>query len=109
MNNKNINTDFKFEKVRSLVYLGFQVNLCNYIKQEISERIQSANKCYYGMLKHLKSELLTYTTKIELCKTSVKPVLIYESDTWVLIDNIIKELSIIEIKILRKICGPTKE
>ena len=91
------------------ISLGSQVNISNNIKQEINMRIQSANKCCYGMLKHFKSKLLTYTTKIKLYKTLIKPVLTYGSETWTLTEHTINQLGIFERKILRKIYGPTQE
>jgi hypothetical protein len=42
-------SDYNFERVSRFVYLGSLVNETNYIKEEISKRIQNANRCYYGL------------------------------------------------------------
>jgi hypothetical protein len=75
-------SDYNFERVSRFVYLGSLVNVTNDIKKEISKRIQNANRCYYGLLKHFKSRLLTRETKCRLYTTLVKPVLTHSSETW---------------------------
>jgi hypothetical protein len=40
---------------------------------------------------------------------TIRPVLTYASETWVLKENSMQKLMIFERKILRKIFGPTKE
>lgn len=101
--------NFKFERVKSFCYLGSLVSDSNDMKNEITKRIQNANRCYYGLLKYFKSRLLTHNTKIRLYKTLVKPVLMYGSETWVLTKTDILKLHIFERKILRKIYGPIND
>jgi hypothetical protein len=72
---------YKFESVCSFIYLGSVINETNDMKEEIDKRIQNANRCYYGLLKHFKSRLLTSETKIRLYTTLVKPILTYGSET----------------------------
>jgi hypothetical protein len=57
--------------------MGSLVNETNDIKEEISKRIQNANTCYYGLLKHFKSHFLTRETNCRLYTTLVRPVLTY--------------------------------
>jgi hypothetical protein len=66
--------DYNFERVSRFVYLGSLVNETNDIKEEISKRIQNSNRCYYGLLTHFKSCLLTHETKCRLHTTLVRPV-----------------------------------
>ena len=84
-------------------------NVANSEKQEINIRIRNANKCYFGLIRYLWSKLLTYSTKVRLYKTLIKPVLMYGSETWVLNENDQKKLGTFERKILRKIYGPVNE
>ena len=42
-------------------------------------------------------------------QTSVRPVITYACETWVLKENIKSKLRVFERKVLRRIYGPTKE
>jgi len=42
-------------------------------------------------------------------KTSVRPVVTYACETWLLKENIKTKLRVFESKVLRRIYGPTKE
>ena len=57
------------------------------------------------MLMHAKSQLLTYTTKNKLHtrKILIIPILMYGSETWVSTENVINQIDIFEIKILKKV------
>ncbi|PSN43351.1 hypothetical protein C0J52_15555 [Blattella germanica] len=100
---------YKFEIVCRFTYLGSEVNSRNNVSSEIQKRILSANKCYYGLRKHLKSKLLLRKTKVLMYKVLVKPVLIYGAETWVLSKFDERQLCIFERKILRQIFGPVEE
>jgi hypothetical protein len=102
-------SDYNYERISIFVYLGSIVNETNGIKEEISRRIQNANRCYYGLLKHFKSCLLTRETKCRLYTTLVRPVLTYASETWMLTQSDIAHLNTFERKILKKISGPIQE
>lgn len=75
---------FSFKRVTGFVYLGSQVNTDNDIKAEIDCRIMSANKWYFGLLKHFRSRAISQNTKVQLYKTLVRPVLTYASECWTL-------------------------
>ncbi|KAJ4440330.1 hypothetical protein ANN_08469 [Periplaneta americana] len=96
-------------RVQSFVYLGSLVNSNNDISEEISRRIQSANRCYYGLQKQVKSRLLSRGTKRRLYKTLIKPVLTYASETWALSERDKFRLAAFERKILRRIFGPVRD
>ena len=99
----------KFETVQSFVYLGSLVNSNNDISEEISRRIQNANRCYFGLQAQFKSRLLSHKTKCRLYKTLIKPVLTYASETWPLGEKDKLRLAAFERKILRRIYGPKKD
>lgn len=76
---------------------------------EVTNRIRSANKSFYACNKLLSSRLLSYTSKLRLYKTIIRPVLLYASETWILNKKEERKVLVFENKILRKIFGPTLE
>jgi hypothetical protein len=56
----------------------------------------------------LSNKILNYKCKIQIYKTIIRPTVIYGSETWVLTASDEDQLNILEIKILRKIYGPTQ-
>jgi hypothetical protein len=66
------------------------------VSLEIQRRIQTANRCFFGLRKHLQSGHLSRQTKFTIHKTLIRPVLLYGSETWVL-------------TCWPKICGPKIE
>ena len=45
--------DYTFEKVKSFIYLGSEINTENSISLEIRRRVTAANRCFYGIRKLL--------------------------------------------------------
>jgi hypothetical protein len=76
---------------------------------EIQRRIQTANRCFFGLRKHLQSSHLSRQTKFNIHKTLIRPVLLYGSETWVLTKREENQLLLFERKVLRTICGPKIE
>jgi hypothetical protein len=74
--------DKHFEVVKEFVYLGSLTT--NDVSLEIQRRIQIANRCFFGLRKHLRSSLFSHQTKFTIHKTLIRPVLHYGSGTWVL-------------------------
>ena len=81
------------------------MNVANSEKQEINIRIRNANKCYFGLIQYFRSKLLTYSTKVRLYKTLIKPVLMYESETLVLNENDQKNLVYLNERYLERYMG----
>jgi len=46
---------------------------------------------------------------LKLYWSVIRPIVVYDCETWVLKENITQKLSVFERKILRKIFGPTKK
>ena len=46
-----------FEVVTNFKYLGSYINQTNTTSNEIKIRFLTANKCYYGLIKHLRSRI----------------------------------------------------
>ncbi len=69
----------------------------------------AASRCYYGLLKHLRSKLLSKKTKCQIYKTLIRPVLTYGCESWTLKKNDEQLLLIFERKVLRTIFGAVQE
>jgi hypothetical protein len=65
-------------------------------------------KPYYANQKTFKSKLVSKRDKLKLHRT-IRPVITYASETWVLKESIKRKLLISERKLLRTIFGPTKD
>jgi hypothetical protein len=100
---------YKFETVYSFTYLGSEVNYKNNISVNIQKRILSANRCFHGLRKHLKSHLISRKTKTLMYKVLVRPVLTYASETWTLSKTDERLLNVFERRILRCIFVAVQE
>jgi hypothetical protein len=94
----NIN-NLQTEQVQQYKYLGSIINVSNSIEEEIKERTVLGIKAYYANLKFFKSRLVTKQSKLKLCRTVIRPIVTYASETWVLKGAIIKKLLVFERKI----------
>jgi hypothetical protein len=68
--------------------------------------VQTANMCFFGLLKHLQSSHLSHQTKFTIHKTLIRPILLYGSETWVLTKREENQLLVFERKVHRTIFGP---
>ena len=93
----------KFEVVKEFIYLGTQITADNNITAEIRRRITLASRCLYGLSKHLRSKMLSRTTKLKLYNTLIVPVLIYGAEELTLTDSDKRMLDMFERKVLRTI------
>jgi hypothetical protein len=65
-------------------FLGSLVTPTNDVSLEIQRIIQNANRCFFGLRRHLQSSHLSRQTKFTIHKTLIRTVLLYGSETWVL-------------------------
>lgn len=72
----------QFAVVDDFVYLGALIRADGDMSGAIKARITSASRCFFGLLRHLRSRLLTKQTKCLIYKTIIRPVLLYGSETW---------------------------
>jgi hypothetical protein len=61
--------DKHFEFVKEFVFLGSLMTPTNDVSLEIQRRIQTANRCFFGLRKHLRSSHLSRQTKFTIQKT----------------------------------------
>ena len=97
---------YKFEKVDNFKYLGVNINNKNDMHIEINERITSGNRCYFSIIKLLRSNLLSRGSKILLYHSYLRPVITYACETWSVTKGDCRRLITFERKVLRTIYGP---
>jgi hypothetical protein len=81
----------------------------NDVSLEIQRTIQTDNRCFFGLRKHLQSSHLSRQTKFTIHTTLIRPVLLYGSETCVSTKRKENPLLVFERKVLRTICGPNIE
>jgi hypothetical protein len=96
--------DKHLEVVKEIVYLGSLMTPTNDVSLEIQLRIQTANRCFFGLRKHIQSSHLSRQTKFTI-QTLIRPVLLYGSKTSVLTKKEENQLLVFERKVLRTICS----
>jgi hypothetical protein len=96
----------KFERVDKFKYLGSLVTENSENSTEIKIRIAAGNRCYFSLIKLLKSRAVARNTKVRMYRTIIRPVVTYGSETWYLTANDNRSLRTWERKMLRKIYGP---
>jgi hypothetical protein len=76
-----------FERVDKFQYLGSLVTENSENSTEIKTRIAAGNRCYFPLIKLLKSRAVARNTKVRIYKTIIRPVVTYGSETWCLTAN----------------------
>ncbi|KAJ4447184.1 hypothetical protein ANN_09185 [Periplaneta americana] len=97
--------NLSFEEVEKFKYLGATVTNINDTREEIKQRINMGNACYYSVEKFLSSSLLSKNLKVRIYKTVILPVVLYGYETWTLTLREEDRLRVFENKVLRKIFG----
>jgi hypothetical protein len=90
---------YTFEHVHTFTYLSTKINKENDIIEEVWNRIAAANTCYFRLQKHFKSNFISRTIKILLYKT-VRPIVLYGAECWILFGTNEKMVDVFERKIL---------
>jgi len=85
------------------------VNSDNSVEEEIQYRITLGNKAYYANKFFFKSRLVSKKSKFKLYWSTIRPIVTYGCETWVLKETMKNKLMVFERKVLRRIFGPTKE
>ena len=77
----------------------------NNIREEIKHKINMGYAYYYSLEKILSSRLLSKKLIVNIYKTIILPVVLYDCETWSLALREEHRLRVFENKVLRKIFG----
>jgi hypothetical protein len=75
----------------------------------VKERVQAGNGAYFANLTTLKSKIISGAAKIQVYKTSIRPVATYGAETWTLTVTEENAPRMFVRKIIRRIYGPVVE
>ena len=90
-------------------YLGTNLTYQNSIQEEIKRSLKSGSSCYHSVQNLLSSRLLSKNTKIQIHKTIIIYVILYECENWSLTLKGESGPKVFENKALRRIFGPKKD
>jgi hypothetical protein len=96
-----------YEAVNQFIYLGSQINSKNSIQEEIRLRIQAGNRSLFANKKLLKNKDLNAARKLQIYKTTVRPIVTYGCETRTMIVTEQNHLLVFERWVLRKIYEST--
>jgi len=71
----------EFEFVENFKYLGVKLSVSGNNHKEIQNRINSADKYFFGLKTILKSKLVSIKSKLTLYKVMIPPIAIYACET----------------------------
>jgi len=98
-----------FEAVQNFQYLGNIIGNTNNNNKCTKERIMMGNNAYYANRQLVNSSLISRSSKLQIYRMLVRPVVTYGSESWTLTIEEERALAVFERKILRKIYGSVKE
>ena len=77
--------------------------------QKVKSRQNAGNVCYNSVQKLLSPSLLPKNIKIKIYRTIIFPVVLYGCETWSLPLREKCQLSVFEIRVLRKMFEPKRD
>ncbi len=101
--------EHEYDVVQNFVCLGSSVNAECSETGEIKRRITAGNTSYFALSSLFKSRSLSWSSKLRMYKSLIRPVVSYGSETWVLNQKSTDMLDIFKWKVLRRIFGPVNE
>jgi len=80
----------------------------NSIQEEIKSRFKSWNACYHSVQNLVFSSLLPKNVKVKICRSIIRPVVLYACKTWSLTLKEERWLRAFENRVLRRILAPKR-
>jgi hypothetical protein len=77
------NVEYSSSTVSAVEYLRSFVTENSENSTEIKIRISAGNRCYFSLIKLLKSRAVARNTKVRIYRTIIRPVVTYVSETGV--------------------------
>lgn len=96
---------YTFEVCNNFTYLGSSINNKHDEEEEIKRRIAAGMRTMFSLSKVLNSKSVTRSSKCQVYKTLIRPVVSYGGETWTLNQKSIDMLNGFERRVLRKIFG----
>ncbi|CAM5076218.1 unnamed protein product [Natator depressus] len=97
-------TGEEIEKVEQYIYLGQEVNMCQDLNRELSQRIR-AGWCAFNSIKDVLKGKTDKTTQTNIFDSTVLPAMLSGSETWALTKREEQRLSVAERAMERAILG----
>jgi len=93
--------------VNTLFYLqdGVVSKMIKSVQTEIQRRTLAGSRTYFAAVSLFRNRLLSTATKIRLCKTLIRPVVTYGTETWTMTKKEEQAVLIFEREIFRRIYG----
>jgi hypothetical protein len=85
------------------------VNGNSTVEEEITERVAKGNKAFCANKTLFVSNLVSRKSKLKLYWSVIRPIVVYDCETWVLKESFIHKLSVFEREILRKYLGQLRK
>jgi len=79
------------------------------VNREVRAQIVAPNRCYFGLQKHLESQTVSITTKVQLFKILIRPIIMYGAECRTLSKSDEQNLDVVERKVLQRIYGPIQD
>lgn len=95
--------DQQVNYVDKFKYLGSIFTSLGGDSTDCTTRISKAWACYHSLKKILKAKYLSVKTRIGVYKVTVMPTLLYGAESWVLCDEEVEKLEVVQMRMLRSI------
>ena len=96
------------KRVKTFTYLGSTLEEDGELDAEVTHRVQSAWKNWKSVSGVLCDRRMNIKIKGKVYRTVVRPALVYGAETWALKKAQEKKLEVVEMRMLRWMCGVTK-
>jgi hypothetical protein len=92
-----------YQEVTDFKYLGSIIASDNKRERDIKARMAAGNRSYYALTKIMKSREISTSTKLKICRTIIRPVVIYGCEGWTMSERMEEALRVWVRMILRKV------
>jgi hypothetical protein len=99
----------RLTEILEFKYFGSLGTYDNDCGKDVRTRITAGNRGYQALSKTVISRYISKHTKLKMCTTVIKHVVLYCCETWVMAEQMKSTLRTLEQKILIKLYGPMKD